>query len=191
MKTPMIGLRRQGLAIALLLLAAAAGIAVLRPGKSQTSPSPPPATAAGAFKATEEQWKSLKIEAVETRSFRPEQVTEGNIALDDDLNLPHGVGLVFELIREANAALDEKKLGESGRRSLLELLEEVDGHLDVLGGEEPGLAEEVERLIAEREAARRAKDFITADLIREELKERGIALEDSRDGVRWRRVSPG
>src|SRR5258708_39577451 len=88
MKTPMIGRRRQGLAIALLLLAAATGIAVLRPGKSQTSPSPPPATAPGAFKATEEQWKSLKIEAVETRSFRPEQVTEGNIALDDDLNTP-------------------------------------------------------------------------------------------------------
>jgi cysteinyl-tRNA synthetase len=112
-------------------------------------------------------------------------------ALDDDLNLPHGVGLVFELIREANAALDEKRVGERGRRALLELLEEVDGHLDVLGGEESGLAEEVERLIAEREAARRAKDFITADLIRAELKERGIALEDSRDGVRWRRVTPG
>jgi len=111
-------------------------------------------------------------------------------ALDDDLNLPQGIGVVFELIREANAALDDMKVGTGGRAALLGLLEEVDGHLDVMGGEEPGLADEVERLIAEREAARAAKDFASADRIREELKERGIALEDSRDGVRWRRVTP-
>jgi cysteinyl-tRNA synthetase len=111
-------------------------------------------------------------------------------ALDDDLNLPQGIGVVFELIREANAALDERRVGAGGRAALLALLEEVDGHLDVMGGEEPGLADEVERLIAEREAARAGKDFALADRIREELKERGIALEDSRDGVRWRRVTP-
>ena len=111
-------------------------------------------------------------------------------ALDDDLNLPQGIGVVFELVREANAALDEKKVGAGARGALLGLLEEVDGHLDVMGGEEPGLADEVERLIAEREAARAAKDFARADRIREELRERGIALEDSRDGVRWRRVTP-
>jgi cysteinyl-tRNA synthetase len=110
-------------------------------------------------------------------------------ALDDDLNLPQGIGVVFELIREANAALDEMKVGAGGRAALLGLLEEVDSHLDVMGGEEPGLADEVERLIAEREAARAAKDFGRADRIRDELKERGIALEDSRDGVRWRRVT--
>jgi cysteinyl-tRNA synthetase len=112
-------------------------------------------------------------------------------ALDDDLNLPQGIGLVFELVREANGALDNNQVGIEGRRALLNLIEEVDAHLDVMGGEEPGLADEVERLIAEREAARQAKDFARADRIREELKQRGIALEDSRDGVRWRRVSPG
>jgi cysteinyl-tRNA synthetase len=111
-------------------------------------------------------------------------------ALDDDLNLPQGIGVVFELVREANAALDEGRVGAGARGALLGLLEQVDGHLDVMGGEEPGLAEEVERLIAEREAARAAKDFARADRIREELRERGIALEDSRDGVRWRRVTP-
>jgi len=97
---------------------------------------------------------------------------------------------VFEVIREANAAMDDMRVGEHGRRALVDLIEDVDRHLDVMGGEEPGLAEEVERLIAEREAARKAKDFIRADLIREELKQRGIALEDSRSGVRWRRVVP-
>jgi len=111
-------------------------------------------------------------------------------ALDDDVNLPQGIGHVFELIREANTLLDEKKVGEDGRSALLGLIEEIDGHLDVIGADEPGLAEEVERLISEREDARQAKDFARADQIREELKRRGIALEDSREGVRWRRVPP-
>ncbi len=111
-------------------------------------------------------------------------------ALDDDLNLPQGVGHIFELVREANTLLDEKKVGEDARRALLGLIEEIDGQLDVIGADEPGLAEEVERLISEREDARQVKDFARADQIREELKHRGIALEDSREGVRWRRVPP-
>ena len=61
-------------------------VAVLPSGKSQ--PAPPPAPAAGSFRPTEAQWKGLKVETVATRSFRPEQVTEGNIALDDELNTP-------------------------------------------------------------------------------------------------------
>ena len=111
-------------------------------------------------------------------------------ALDDDLNLPQGVGLVFELIREANAALDADRVGPRNKESLAALIDEVDAHLDVIRAQEPGLAEEVERLIADREAAREARDFARADRIRDDLKSRGIALEDSKDGVRWRRVSP-
>ena len=109
-------------------------------------------------------------------------------ALDDDLNLPQGVGLVFELVREANAALDSGKVGERGRQELLRLVEEYDAHLDVVRSEEPGLAQEVERLIADREIARKGRDFSRADQIREELRDKGIALEDSKEGVRWHRV---
>ena len=112
-------------------------------------------------------------------------------ALDDDLNLPQGVGLVFDHIREANAALDAGRVGPSNKASLLGLIDDLDAHLDVIRVEEPGLAEEVERLIAEREEARRVRDFDHADRIRDDLRSRGIALEDSRDGVRWRRISPG
>jgi len=110
-------------------------------------------------------------------------------ALDDDLNLPQGVGLVFELAREANAALDAGRAGQKGLAALRGLLDEVDAHLDVIREEEPGLAEEIERLIAEREESRRSRDFQRADEIRDELRRRGIALEDSKDGVRWRRVA--
>jgi cysteinyl-tRNA synthetase len=109
-------------------------------------------------------------------------------ALDDDLNLPQGVGLVFELVREANAALDADRVGADAREALLAFIAEFDAHLDVVRAEEPGLADEVERLISEREAARKARDFARSDQIRDALRRKGIALEDSKDGVRWRRV---
>jgi cysteinyl-tRNA synthetase len=109
-------------------------------------------------------------------------------ALDDDLNLPQGIGIVFDHIREANAALDAGKVGPLNKAMLLALVDDVDAHLDVVKAEEPGLAEEVERLIAEREAARKARDFARADRIRDDLRERGIALEDSKEGVRWKRT---
>ena len=109
-------------------------------------------------------------------------------ALDDDLNLPQGIGMVFDLIREANAALDAERVGEQGLAALEGLIADVDAHLDVVRADEPGLAEEVERLISEREDARKQRDFAKADRIREDLRQRGIALEDSKEGVRWRRV---
>jgi cysteinyl-tRNA synthetase len=109
-------------------------------------------------------------------------------ALDDDLNLPQGMGAVFDLVREANTAMDADAVGEDGKQKLLSLIEVVDAHLDVMTSREPGPQKEVERLIAEREAARKARDFKRSDAIRDELKAKGIALEDSKDGVRWHRM---
>src|SRR6266568_4376903 len=110
-------------------------------------------------------------------------------ALDDDLNLPQGMGHVFDLLREANAALDSGGVGEAAARELLLLMADVDAHVDVVTARDTALAGDVEQLIAQREAARKARDFATADRIRDELRDRGIALEDSKEGVRWRRVA--
>ena len=110
-------------------------------------------------------------------------------SLDDDLNLPRGIGHVFDFVREVNSALDRGPISGQGVSASLGVLTDVDAHLDVLKDGEPGLAAEVERLIAEREEARKAKDFARSDRIREELRQRGIALEDSKDGVRWKRIA--
>jgi cysteinyl-tRNA synthetase len=111
-------------------------------------------------------------------------------ALDDDLNLPQGVGYVFDIVREANAAMDEGRLGADARKELLGLLADADAHLDVLQGGELILDADVEQLISEREAARAARDFSRADAIRQQLRDRGIQLEDTAAGVRWRRANP-
>jgi cysteinyl-tRNA synthetase len=110
-------------------------------------------------------------------------------ALDDDLNLPQAMGHVFDVIRDANAAVDRGEIGAGAVGELEALLLDADRHLDVLRtGTEGSLDSEVEDLIEKREAARRARDFARADAIRSDLRARGILLEDSREGVRWRRV---
>ena len=108
-------------------------------------------------------------------------------ALDDDLNLSRGIGYVFELVREANTALDRGLMGVAGRKEVLAALADADAHLDVLRADEQVLDADEERMIAEREEARSRKDYGTADRIRKELAARGIQLEDTAQGVRWRR----
>jgi cysteinyl-tRNA synthetase len=103
------------------------------------------------------------------------------------------------MVRRANAALDSGGVGSGGREALLELLAEADAHLDVLGGQaggkvggEDAIADaEVQRLVQARQGARRVRDFALADRIREQLRERGVEVEDTPAGPRWRAARRG
>lgn len=109
-------------------------------------------------------------------------------AMDDDFNTADGISAVFELVKYINTKVDE-----TSSRELLEQLsqrmEQLCGILGIILEEkEEILDEEIERLIAERQAARKEKNFARADEIRGILLEQGIILEDTREGVKWKRA---
>jgi cysteinyl-tRNA synthetase len=110
-------------------------------------------------------------------------------AMDDDLNAPEGVGALFTFAKAANRALDLDRWRAPAAAAALGVLDGILGVVDVLPREgelDPALAQWVESRLAEREAARKARDFAQADAIRRELAERGIELEDTPAGPRWR-----
>ena len=116
-------------------------------------------------------------------------------ALDDDLNSAEALAALFVFVNRVNGELDgASDVTESdleSARSALASIDEVMGLLSVAReglAVDDDLASEIESLIVERDAARAGKDFARADAIRDELGERGIVLEDSSGGTRWKRV---
>ena len=109
-------------------------------------------------------------------------------ALDDDFNTADAIATVFELVKFANTVADEN----SSQEFLDGLIKVFLQLTDVLGliveQKEENLEEEVEALIAARQEARKSKNFARADEIRDELLAKGIVLEDTREGVKWKKV---
>ena len=109
-------------------------------------------------------------------------------AMDDDFNTADAVSAIFELVRFANTSVDEKS-STAFVRAVKDRLVKL---CDVLGliveKDEEILDEDIEKLIEERQAARKARDFKRADEIRDELQAKGILLEDTREGVKWKRA---
>jgi cysteinyl-tRNA synthetase len=111
-------------------------------------------------------------------------------AMDDDLNTSEALAAVFEFVRDGNTAMDSGKFRTENAAPALDVLQRFDSVFDVLkpAQEEGGLSDaEVDALIAERTAARKAKNFARADEIRDQLSSGGIVLEDTREGIRWKR----
>lgn len=109
-------------------------------------------------------------------------------AMDDDFNTADAIAVIFELVKFANVHAK----ADSSREFLQALKDEIKELSDICGliveKKQEMLDGDVEALIAERQAARKAKDFKRADEIREELSNKGIILEDTREGVKWKRV---
>jgi cysteinyl-tRNA synthetase len=108
--------------------------------------------------------------------------------MDDDLNTSVALAVIHNLTRDVNTALTRKKLLDDNKRELLDLLKRFDTVLNIFGTEEREMLDgEIQNLIDERQEARRRRDFHRGDEIRDELAGRGIILEDTKDGVRWKR----
>ena len=136
--------------------------------------------AATVQEATEDEKKLMQEEAAFVTKFEE--------SMDDDFNTADALAAVFELVKFANTNVQEGSSKEFAGHTL-EVMTKL---CDVLGltleKKEEILDEEIENLIAERQAARKAKDFARADEIRGLLLDKGIELKDTREGVKWKRI---
>jgi len=152
----------------------------------------------------------------EIKAIADKAVVEMQAALDDDLNTAQALAAIFDLVREVNAAADAGKIGADDAPALITALERFDGVFNVLKDDDAAkVAKVVEwaraegreispeavtmaaaaalddatitQLVAEHSAARAAKDWKTSDAIRDRLLSEGVLLENTKEGVRWRR----
>jgi len=108
-------------------------------------------------------------------------------AMDDDLNTAGALGAIFTFIRDANTAIDAGRISAGDAAGMKAAMMKVDPVLDIFPKREQSLDAEVEKLIEARNAARKSRNFAESDRIRDELLAKGIVLEDTPAGVRWRR----
>ena len=132
--------------------------------------------------------EEMSAEEKEAFSKTDAYVEEFEKAMDDDFNTADAIAAIFELVKYANTTAT----AESSKEYLRGLLDRIVKLGDVLGlildKKEELLDADIEKLIEERQAARKAKDFARADVIRDELLEKGIILKDTREGVQWKKA---
>jgi cysteinyl-tRNA synthetase len=108
-------------------------------------------------------------------------------ALDDDLNVSEALGVIFNLVKDVNRLLDDKKISKADAEKVLEMMNSFDSVLGILKREELILDGEIKSLIEKRTKAREDKDFKLSDQIRKDLEAKGIILEDTPQGTKWKR----
>jgi cysteinyl-tRNA synthetase len=109
-------------------------------------------------------------------------------AMDDNLNTSQALAALHNLVREVNTTLANETVLTENRSVILEVIEKFDSVLNIFGSEEAEMLDaEIESLIEERQEARRNRNFARSDEIRDSLAGKGIILEDTKDGVRWKR----
>ena len=137
-------------------------------------------TAASVQEASEDEKKMMQEEAAFVTKFEE--------AMDDDFNTADALATVFELVKFGNTNVQEGSSAEFAAHTLEVMTKLCDVLGLILDKKEEILDEEIENLIAERQAARKAKDFARADEIRGLLLDKGIELKDTREGVKWKRI---
>ena len=110
-------------------------------------------------------------------------------AMDDDLSISIALSHIFEFIKEINVLMMHDKIGKNNAKKIINFMQDIDKVLGILKEKEEKLSPELKKLIEEREKARKEKDYAKADRIREELKQKGVILEDTKGGVRWKKVN--
>ena len=132
--------------------------------------------------------EEMSVEEKEAFAKTDAYVEEFEKAMDDDFNTADAIATIFDLVKYANTTAT----AESSKEYLQSLLDRIVKLGDVLGlildKKEELLDADIEKLIEERQAARKAKDFARADAIRDELLEKGIILKDTREGVQWKKA---
>ncbi|WP_026891712.1 cysteine--tRNA ligase [Lacrimispora aerotolerans] len=145
-------------------------------------------TAVDKLKDLEAVIKTDSLREGEEKKPVEELVAKYEAAMDDDFNTADAISAIFELVKLSNSTTDEN----SSREYVTYLKETIDELCGVLGiiaeKKEEILDEEIEAMIEARQQARKDKDFALADEIRGKLLEQGIVLEDTREGVKWKRV---
>ena len=128
-----------------------------------------------------------RLEGEDNNSVQ-ELVSKYEAAMDDDFNTADAISVIFELVKLSNSTAN----GDSSREYVTYLRDTIERLCEVLGiiteKEEEILDDEIEAMIAGRQQARKDKNFALADEIRGKLLEKGIVLEDTREGVKWKRV---
>lgn len=122
------------------------------------------------------------------RETAKKHLADFEVALDDNLNTSQALAALHNLVREVNTALANETVLNEDRSVILKTIEKFDSILNIFGEiKEEMLDAEIESLIKERQEARRNRNFARSDEIRDWLAEKGIVLEDTKDGVRWKR----
>jgi cysteinyl-tRNA synthetase len=115
-------------------------------------------------------------------------LTDFEAGMDDDLNTSVALAAVHDLTREVNTVLARRGLCEENKREVIAAIDHIDSVLNVFGDPQSQILDaEIQKLIDERQEARHRRDFDRGDEIRNQLAGRGIILEDTQDGVRWKR----
>jgi cysteinyl-tRNA synthetase len=108
-------------------------------------------------------------------------------AMDDDFNTPQGLACIFELVNLANKNIESLDFIFCVKDALMDLLGILGISLKGAGAIAQISDVEIDEMIAEREAARKSKDFLLSDKIRKELEKKGVILEDTKEGTVWRK----